>query len=135
MEKKAEFNAAIYVVFILVILRHGINLITQFIKLMTPESVVYGGQVLETSNHTIAAYNMVLSVVIIFSLILVLCKKIIGVYAFLALQIFNCIILSLMVEGDAIINIFVSIIMCAIFAGLLCLRKEGKSGWNILRNN
>lgn len=136
MEKKEKgnFNTFILLIFILVIIRHGMNIITQFLKLFTPETVEYNGQILEMANHTVAAYNIVLSIIAIASLILVLCKKIAGAYIFLALQIVNCIILSFVMDGDVFVNIFATLVMCGIFVGALYLRKDGKSGWEVLRN-
>lgn len=101
---------------------------------MTPETLKYEGQVLQLSNHTLSIYNMVLSVIIIVSLIMVLYKKVVGAYVFIAMQVVNCIVLSVVGASDVTSNIVVSIVMCGIFVGLLHLRKEGKSGWDVLRN-
>jgi len=78
---------------------------------------------------------MVLSLLLIGALALVLCKKIMGAYIFLVLQIVNCVVQSVLGLNNVVAVIFVTVIMCGIFAGLLCLRNNGISGWKFLRNN
>lgn len=133
-QEKRKFNSIVIVVFVLVIVRHVMSIMTQLIKLMTPETIEYQGQILQLGNHAIAIYNLLLSVVVIASMIMVLCKKIAGAYIFIVLQIINCICLSVMGENDTMVNVFVTAIMIGIFVGVLYLRKNEDSGWDILRN-
>lgn len=133
--ERDDFSIGVVVIFVLVMIRHGMNILTQFIKMLTPETMEYNGQTIVVANHAFASYSIALSVIIIASLILVLCKKIIGAYIFLAVQIVNCAILLFMHTDDGVAHIFVTLLMCAIFADVLCIRKEGKSGWDVLRNN
>lgn len=135
-KKKGNLNIFVIVVFAAVIVCNSVNILVQLQTLSRPEdSFEFAGMTLTVNDHTVATYNAILSILIITSLALVLNKKLIGAYLFFALQLANFIGLSA-VEGenfDVTTRFLLALVMSGIFAGLLFLRSDGESGWNILK--
>ena len=94
-QEKKELNRIIQIVLYLIIARHAISIITNSMHL------VWG--------VITPLYNIILSTLLIISLILVICKKKIGVVSFYVLQIVNAIGLSVLGSQDFFVNIVLSI--------------------------
>ena len=119
---KKEFNTLFGVVLCLVIARHAIAMITSIpnIYYATQGYISLGG----------AIWNLVMNIAMIVILLFVLKIKRWALYAFGGLQIINVVVLSIF-QGDLLVHLIVALVMCAIMAGLLCLRNTGVSGWKI----
>ena len=120
-QEKKELNRIIQIVLYLIIARHAISIITNSMHL------VWG--------VITPLYNIILSTLLIISLILVICKKKIGVVSFYVLQIVNAIGLSVLGSQDFFVNIVLSIFICVIFSALLFIRNQSISGWHLIFNN
>lgn len=135
--EKGKLNIFVIVAFVLIIVRHSVNILVQLKYLSMPETLEYNGMPIDICDHTAAVYNATLSVLIIIALAMVLNKKLLGAYMFLALQLANIIGLSA-IEGenfDVTTSFIFAIVMAGIFSGLLCLRRDSKSGWSVLKGN
>lgn len=136
MEEKnnPSLNSVTIVVCVLYMVRHIIHIITEGIKLITPESLVYNGVELNIVNHAAATYNVVASLPFVVILAFILKKKKWAVICFFIFQIANAFSLC-MIQGDFAnlgVHLFVSLVCCGILSLLLLLRNKGLSGWKII---
>ncbi len=126
-----DFNIFIYICFFIFIVRDIITIITEVPYLLMDETVEAGGHVYQVTDHVNDLTNIVRTIGIITSLVLVLMKKKIGVYAFFLIQVFTFIYICDN-GGDPAYNFGAMLVPCIGFALPLFLRKNGASGWKIL---
>ncbi len=73
--KRGNLNSIMFVICVLYIIRHIIHIITEGMKLMTSESLVYNGEKINIANHTVATYNIIISIAFIAIIVFILRKK------------------------------------------------------------
>lgn len=132
--KKIHLNSFTVVICILYIIRHIIHIITEGIRLMTPENFIYNGVRVNIVSHTAATYNIIISGIFIVIICFILQKKKWAVVSFFIFQLINAISICA-IKGDftdIAVHIFASIVCCFILFLLLLLRNEGKSGWKVI---
>ena len=119
---KKELNTIFKVVLFLVIVRHAIAMFTSipYITYAIKGYISLGGII----------WDIMMNVAMIAILLSILKIKRWALYAFGGLHFVNIIVISIF-KGDLIAHILVALVMCAIMAGLLCLRNNGISGWKL----
>lgn len=117
---KKELNPIFKLAISLVIIRHAIALVLSILN------IYYAIEGFLLWKNVIV--SIVQSIVMIVLLLYILKIKRWAIYAFGVFQIINVVVMSIL-KGDPFTSIIIALVMCAILAGLLCLRNNGISGW------
>lgn len=102
------------------IVRHVVNIIVQSIQLSSASTIV-------------PLYNIIVGIVMIVVLKSIIKLRKRAVTAFFLVQVFNCMFICGMGYGDVFTHVFAALLMCGYMSLLLCLRKDGVSGWKALK--
>jgi TPR repeat protein len=131
--KSTSLSFITIAIFVLYIIRHFTHIITEGIKLATPETLNYNGVQLNIVNHTVALYNIAVSVIFVIIMICILQKRKWAVISFFAFQFVNAIAICIIQNNVADFggHLLASVVCCIIFSLLLCIRNEGVSGWKL----
>ena len=119
--KKGEINIIIYVIFGLIIIRHAMAIFNNIMAF-------------ELMNDTFSLWlNIVLSILMITSLLLLMNKNKMGVYLFATLQLLSVVFNSI-IDSDPLTHIIPAVFMCGLLFLVLQLRKNGISAWKLIMN-
>lgn len=120
--KKGEINDIIYVIFVLSIIRHVMAIFNNIIMAFA------------LMNDTFSLwFNILLSILMITSLLLIMNKKKMGVYLFVTLQLLSVVFNSI-IDSDPLTHIIPAVFMCGLLFLVLQLRKNGISAWKVIMN-
>ena len=120
--KKHEISLIVQIVLLLVIVRHGISIVTNLFSL----AYLY--------DTFVPYFNIVMSSVMIYNMILLLQKKALGVYLFVTVQ-FISVTLHTMIDNDPALHFFVATMMCGVMFLLLQIRADGVSAWKVIMSD
>lgn len=119
--KRGEINIIIYVIFVLIIIRHAMAIINNIMAFAL-------------MNDTFSLWlNIVLSIFMITSLLLLMNKNKMGVYLFATLQLLSVVFNSI-IDSDPLSHIIPAVFMCGLLFLVLQLRKNGVSAWKVIMN-
>ncbi len=120
--KKHEISLIVQIALLMVIVRHGISIVTNLFYL----TYLY---------DTLAPYfNIAISSVMIYNMILLLQKKSLGVYLFVTVQ-FISVSLHTMIDNDIALHTFVAFLTCGVMFLLLQIRTDGVSAWKVITSD
>ena len=117
--KKHEISLIVQIVLLLVIVRHGISIVTNLFSL----AYLY--------DTLVPYFNIAMSIAMIYNMILLLQKKSLGVYLFVAVQYVSGTIHTI-IDHDFFLHSFVAALMCGVMFLLLQIRKDGVSAWKVI---
>ena len=120
MEK--ELNKTFVILLFLAVAINAIAIIPSLISIF----LAYEGLV----SFVFAIWSFVTRIAAIGILIGISMVKRWALYAYGGFHIINVVVLSI-IQGDWLLYLIGTLVMCAIMAGLLCLRNNGISGWNL----
>lgn len=120
--KKHEISLIVQIVLLLVIVRHGISIVTNLFSL----AYLY--------DTLVPYFNIAMSIAMIYNMILLLQKKALGVYLFVAVQ-FISVPLHTMIDNDIALHTFVAFLMCGVMFLLLQIRTDGVSAWKVITSD
>ena len=118
---KKEINIIVQVILGLFIARHIMAIINSLMAFAL------------LNDTFILCMNLLLSMLIILSFVLIMKQNKAGVYLFIALQLVSVIFNSMM-DSDIITHLLVAIAMCGIMFLILQIRKDGLSAWKVIMN-
>lgn len=120
--KKHEISLIVQILLLMVIVRHGISIVMNLLYLFT----LY---------DTLAPYfNIAMSSVMIYSMILLLQKKALGFYLFVTVQLIS-VSLRTMIDNDLAFHFLVAALMCGVMFLLLQIRTNGVSAWKVIMSD
>lgn len=120
--KKHEISLIVQILLLMVIVRHGISIVMNLLYLFT----LY---------DTLAPYfNIAMSSVMIYNMILLLQKKALGFYLFVTVQLIS-VSLRTMIDNDLAFHFLVAALMCGVMFLLLQIRTNGVSAWKVIMSN
>lgn len=120
---------------VLVILRHLIRAVTQLSSLQALRVLQAGDTVITVANDYITIYNLVMSAIVVVLICFIMAARRWALMAFFAVQIFNAFIQGAVHNGaddEFALHFFVALAMCGVMRLLLCIRKDGRSGWQVI---
>lgn len=130
-ENKKSLNELLVLFLVIVICRHVIAIVANVMKIIGNGKYEFQGHTIELFDNNMLLYNSIVSFVMILILVLILCKKRYAVISFYVLQILNAIFITAF-NNDFWVNLFVALVMCAVMTGLLFIRSNGRSAWNVI---
>ena len=120
--KKHEISLIVQILLLMVIVRHGISVVMNLLYLFT----LY---------DTLAPYfNIAMSSVMIYNMILLLQKKALGFYLFVTVQLIS-VSLRTMIDNDLAFHFLVAALMCGVMFLLLQIRTNGVSAWKVIMSD
>ena len=120
--KKHEISLIVQILLLMVIVRHGISIVMNLLYLFT----LY---------DTLAPYfNIAMSSVMIYNMILLLQKKALGFYLFVTVQLIS-VSLRTMIDNDLAFHSLVAALMCGVIFLLLQIRTNGVSAWKVIMSD
>ena len=120
--KKHEISLIVQILLLMVIVRHGISVVMNLLYLFT----LY---------DTLAPYfNIAMSSVMIYNMILLLQKKALGFYLFVTVQLIS-VSLHTMIDNDLAFHSLVAALMCGVIFLLLQIRTNGVSAWKVIMSD
>ena len=120
--KKNEISLIVQILLLMVIVRHGISIVMNLLYLFT----LY---------DTLAPYfNIAMSSVMIYNMILLLQKKALGFYLFVTVQLIS-VSLRTMIDNDLAFHFLVAALMCGVMFLLLQIRTNGVSAWKVIMSD
>ena len=120
--KKHEISLIVQILLLMVIVRHGISIVMNLLYLFT----LY---------DTLAPYfNIAMSSVMIYNMILLLQKKALGFYLFVTVQLIS-VSLHTMIDNDLAFHFLVAALMCGVMFLLLQIRTNGVSAWKVIMSD
>ena len=120
--KKHEISLIVQILLLMVIVRHGISVVMNLLYLFT----LY---------DTLAPYfNIAMSSVMIYNMILLLQKKALGFYLFVTVQLIS-VSLHTMIDNDLAFHSLVAALMCGVMFLLLQIRTNGVSAWKVIMSD
>ena len=120
--KKHEISLIVQILLLMVIVRHGISIVMNLLYLFT----LY---------DTLAPYfNIAMSSVMIYNMILLLQKKALGFYLFVTVQLIS-VSLHTMIDNDLAFHSLVAALMCGVMFLLLQIRTNGVSAWKVIMSD
>ena len=120
--KKHEISLIVQILLLMVIVRHGISIVMNLLYLFT----LY---------DTLAPYfNIAMSSVMIYNMILLLQKKALGFYLFVTVQLIS-VSLRTMIDNDLAFHFLVAALMCGVMFLLLQIRTNGVSAWKVIMSD
>ena len=120
--KKHEISLIVQILLLMVIVRHGISIVMNLLYLFT----LY---------DTLAPYfNIAMSSVMIYNMILLLQKKALGFYLFVTVQLIS-VSLRTMIDNDLAFHFLVAALMCSVMFLLLQIRTNGVSAWKVIMSD
>ena len=120
--KKHEISLIVQILLLMVIVRHGISIVMNLLYLIT----LY---------DTLAPYfNIAMSSVMIYNMILLLQKKALGFYLFVTVQLIS-VSLHSMIDNDLAFHFLVAALMCGVMFLLLQIRTNGVSAWKVIMSD
>ena len=120
--KKHEISLIVQILLLMVIVRHGISIVMNLLYLFT----LY---------NTLAPYfNIAMSSVMIYNMILLLQKKALGFYLFVTVQLIS-VSLHSMIDNDLAFHFLVAALMCGVMFLLLQIRTNGVSAWKVIMSD
>ena len=120
--KKHEISLIVQILLLMVIVRHGISIVMNLLYLFT----LY---------DTLAPYfNIAMSSVMIYNMILLLQKKALGFYLFVTVQLIS-VSLRTMIDNDLAFHSLVAALMCGVMFLLLQIRTNGVSAWKVIMSD
>lgn len=120
--KKHEISLIVQILLLMVIVRHGISIVMNLLYLFT----LY---------NTLAPYfNIAMSSVMIYNMILLLQKKALGFYLFVTVQLIS-VSLRTMIDNDLAFHSLVAALMCGVMFLLLQIRTNGVSAWKVIMSD
>ena len=120
--KKNEISLIVQILLLMVIVRHGISIVMNLLYLFT----LY---------DTLAPYfNIAMSSVMIYNMILLLQKKALGFYLFVTVQLIS-VSLHTMIDNDLAFHSLVAALMCGVMFLLLQIRTNGVSAWKVIMSD
>lgn len=121
--KNLKLNSVIVVWICLVAIRHVVNIFKCISILLSK----YG-------EHDKVAYNMIVSIIMIIILIGIIKLKKRAVFSFFLLQIINSFFVwDMNYRVDSyFLHLSIALLFSIIMAGLMFLKKDGKSGWELM---
>lgn len=120
--KKHEISLIVQILLLMVIVRHGISIVMNLLYLFT----LY---------NTLAPYfNIAMSSVMIYNMILLLQKKALGFYLFVTVQLIS-VSLHTMIDNDLAFHSLVAALMCGVMFLLLQIRTNGVSAWKVIMSD
>lgn len=120
--KKHEISLIVQILLLMVIVRHGISIVMNLLYLIT----LY---------DTLAPYfNIAISSVMIYNMILLLQKKALGFYLFVTVQLIS-VSLHTMIDNDLAFHSLVAALMCGVMFLLLQIRTNGVSAWKVIMSD
>lgn len=120
--KKHEISLIVQILLLMVIVRHGISVVMNLLYLFT----LY---------DTLAPYfNIAMSSVMIYNMILLLQKKALGFYLFVTVQLIS-VSLHTMIDNDLAFHFLVAALMCGVMFLLLQIRTNGVSAWKVIMSD
>lgn len=120
--KKHEISLIVQILLLMVIVRHGISIVMNLLYLIT----LY---------DTLAPYfNIAMSSVMIYNMILLLQKKALGFYLFVTVQLIS-VSLHTMIDNDLAFHSLVAALMCGVMFLLLQIRTNGVSAWKVIMSD
>ena len=120
--KKHEISLIVQILLLMVIVRHGISVVMNLLYLFT----LY---------DTLAPYfNIAMSSVMIYNMILLLQKKALGFYLFVTVQLIS-VSLHTMIDNDLGFHFLVAALMCGVMFLLLQIRTNGVSAWKVIMSD
>ena len=120
--KKHEISLIVQILLLMVIVRHGISIVMNLLYLFT----LY---------NTLAPYfNIAMSSVMIYNMILLLQKKALGFYLFVTVQLIS-VSLRTMIDNDLAFHFLVAALMCGVMFLLLQIRTNGVSAWKVIMSD
>ena len=120
--KKHEISLIVQILLLMVIVRHGISIVMSLLYLFT----LY---------DTLAPYfNIAMSSVMIYNMILLLQKKALGFYLFVTVQLIS-VSLRTMIDNDLAFHFLVAALMCGVMFLLLQIRTNGVSAWKVIMSD
>ena len=120
--KKHEISLIVQILLLMVIVRHGISVVMNLLYLFT----LY---------DTLAPYfNIAMSSVMIYNMILLLQKKALGFYLFVTVQLIS-VSLRTMIDNDLAFHSLVAALMCGVMFLLLQIRTNGVSAWKVIMSD
>ena len=120
--KKHEISLIVQILLLMVIVRHGISIVMNLLYLFT----LY---------DTLAPYfNIAMSSVMIYNMILLLQKKALGFYLFVTVQLIS-VSLRTMIDNDLAFHFLVAALMCGVMFLLLQIRTNGVSAWKVVMSD
>ena len=120
--KKHEISLIVQILLLMVIVRHGISIVMNLLYLIT----LY---------DTLAPYfNIAISSVMIYNMILLLQKKALGFYLFVTIQLIS-VSLHTMIDNDLAFHSLVAALMCGVMFLLLQIRTNGVSAWKVIMSD
>ena len=120
--KKHEISLIVQILLLMVIVRHGISVVMNLLYLFT----LY---------DTLAPYfNIAMSSVMIYNMILLLQKKALGFYLFVTVQLIS-VSLRTLIDNDLAFHFLVAALMCGVMFLLLQIRTNGVSAWKVIMSD
>ena len=120
--KKHEISLIVQILLLMVIVRHGISIVMNLLYLFT----LY---------DTLAPYfNIAMSSVMIYNMILLLQKKALGFYLFVTVQLIS-VSLRTMIDNNLAFHFLVAALMCGVMFLLLQIRTNGVSAWKVIMSD
>jgi hypothetical protein len=117
--KSNSLNIIVEMILVLIIARHVIAIFSNIMNLILGDLAA-------------PIYNIVVSILMIISLVLVMSKNKLGVILFFSLQAVNIIGLAILGTNDIMATIVVTLSICVVFTGLLFIRSNGVSAWSVI---
>lgn len=93
-------------------------------------------QYYDNYHKDICIIQIVTGLIVIFLLAGILMLKKQALHIFFVFQFINALIISnIEGENDYATHFLVALFLCACMAGILCIKKDGISGWKLINNN
>lgn len=120
----------------LVIIRLIFSIITNIVKLTSPETIEYNGMLIQMSDHTISIWSIIFAIIAIFLCLNIILLRKWAVLALFAIEIVQCVGLSIYQDGNFFYNLGINIVGCILpiflLSLLLFIRNDGISGWKAI---
>ena len=133
--KQRPLSDWFYLIIVLVIARHLIHAVTLMLQWQPAQVLQHGDTVIRVATHYTTIYNLAISALLVTLLCFIMAARRWALMGFFILQMGNAFIQGAMqgsTDADFAQHFFVALVNCIVMRLLLCIRKDGRSGWQVI---
>lgn len=122
-------------IIVLVIARHLIHAVTLIQQWQPAQVLQHGDTVIRVATHYTTIYNLAISALLVTLLCFIMAARRWALMGFFILQMGNAFIQGAVqgsTDADFAQHFFVALVNCIVMRLLLCIRKDGRSGWQVI---